>query len=83
MLLLAHDQMCAPVQLPAFFIMLFAEIPLLAIGDGIDTASVDSLADQEIFRRIGASVTQRQIVFFGTPFIAITFNGNPDSGAFL
>ena len=61
--------------------MLFAELTLLAVSRGVDTAGVKSLTDEEFLGGIGSAVAKREIVFLGSAFIRMPLDRDPDSGS--
>ena len=77
---LPHHNVRASVELPALLVVLLAEAPFLSVRNRVDPAGVDPLRDEKVFGGIGASITQRKIVPFGTAFIAVTFDRDANSG---
>jgi hypothetical protein len=74
--------MSATVELPALLGMLLAELTLFAVGHGIDPAGINAQADQEFLCGIRTAIAKRQVVFFGSAFISVTFKGDADPGPF-
>src|SRR6266508_2027183 len=56
---------------PARFVVLGADRALLAIRDDGDPVRLDALPHEVVHRRLGAPLTQSQVVFVGAPFVAV------------
>jgi hypothetical protein len=75
---LAHYKMCTPVQLPTFLIGLLTEGPFFTVGNRIDPADAYSLRNEKILGGIRASITQREIVPFRSPFVCVALDCDPN-----
>lgn len=78
---LTHYEVGAPVQLPALFVVFFAESALFTVAGRIDAAGVESLADQILLRRIRPTVAKGEIVFLRSTLVAVTLDGDADCWA--
>src|SRR5580704_14006799 len=68
------------VLLPAVFRGSSAERALFSVADGLHPVRGDSERSQELLRRGGPAVTERQVVLRGAAFVAMAFNHDLDLG---
>jgi len=69
-----HNEASAAVVHPAFFGLLETSRGFFAIADRDQTIRIDALADQEVFRHLGAFGAEGEVVFGGTEVITVAFN---------
>ena len=67
--------MSSPVLLPAAFIFFTAKRTFLAIADGFNPFAFDTCPNQ-LAADLGATLTQREIVFGSTKLVAMPFYRN-------
>src|ERR1700675_88689 len=67
--------MPAAVLLPAALVRLRAERFFLAVTDRLNTTGIHTRLRQSILNRVGATVAQCQVVLGGTPFVAVSLDG--------
>src|SRR5690348_17617458 len=70
-LLLRDGEVPAAVLLPAGFVGFGSERLLLAVADGINPARADAARGQSVLDRIGAPVSQSQVVLGGSALITV------------
>src|SRR6185369_17018071 len=78
--LLVDRSHAAAVLRPAAFVRLGALRTLLAVGDHGQTAGIDAQRGQVIGDRIGATLTERQVVLAGAALVAVAFDGHGRGG---
>ena len=66
--------MTATILLPASFVALGAERLLFPVADRLDAAGIDTLRGQHILDCGGALVSQSQVVFGRTAFVAVSLD---------
>src|SRR5580658_7234239 len=76
--LLCRYEVRAAILLPTFFGVLGAERTFLAPADGVHAIGTDAQRNQIILGRLRAPFAQADIVFGGTPLIAMAFDGDAD-----
>src|SRR5215469_12502421 len=77
--LLLHDEVVAPILLPARLVMIGAQRQFFTITDSGDAAAFDAQGFQIVFRRLGALGAECDIVFLRTALVAMTLDLNPGS----
>src|SRR5215472_6408390 len=77
-LFLVHE-MAAAVLLPAAFVGLRTERLFLAIADCLDAAGADPRRRQGVLYSVGATVTQREVVFGRSTLVAVTLDREVDA----
>src|SRR6266446_5839253 len=70
--------MAAAILLPAGFVVLHAEGLLLAEADGAEAVGRNAQRNEILLDRVGAAVAETEIVFGGTTFVAVAFDGRLD-----
>src|SRR5580698_7475637 len=73
--LLRRHEVPAAILLPALFGVLGAEGPFFAPADGVHAVRADPQRNQIILRCLRAPFTQADVVFGGTPLVAMAFDG--------
>src|SRR5436853_60953 len=73
-LLFLDEERGAAILLPAALVVLRAHGPLLTVADEGDAAGLHALTDEVVHRRARATITQAEVVFVGTTFVAVTFD---------
>src|SRR6185369_8473243 len=74
--LLVDRSHAAAVLRPAAFVRLGALRTLLAVGDHGQAAGIDAEGSQVVGDRVGATLTQRQVVLAGAALVGMAFDGD-------
>src|SRR5258705_8164514 len=69
-----RQEVVAPVLGPAGFGLLGADRALLAVGNDRHTVGLDALRHEIVHGRLGALLTQRQVVLSRAPLVAVAFD---------
>src|SRR5258705_3033907 len=69
-----RQEVVAPVLGPAGFGLLGADWALLAVGNDGDAARLDPLRHEVVHGRLGALLTQRQVVLGRAPLVTVAFD---------
>src|SRR5208282_4121752 len=72
--LLLFGEVVAPILAPALFVLGVAERLFLAVTDGLESLLGDAEIQKCLLDGGGALVAQRQVVFLGAAFVAVTLN---------
>src|SRR5262249_28033402 len=73
---LLNDADAAAILRPSGFVVAHDGRTRLAVGDGLETAGIDTLRDEVVLHRGGATVTEAEVVLDGAALVAMTFDGH-------